>query len=255
MTKTDVHKAYIFLALVLLASLPFYALNIANVSLPFGLPLSVAMIVVPLLVAAVFIWRSGGGRSLKVWFSSIIDMKRVKDKKWLLFAIVFTPIVFLAAYGIGSLTGHNVNGPTPSLPVMLLIVGVFWIGAIFEELGWTAFATKPLQKRHGIFVAGLILGIVWTSWHVIPYIQMGRATDWIIFQCIATVGNRIIMGYIFAHSNQTTSPALFYHAALNFMPEFLPGVYASYNPMVHTILVWLVVIFLYVKSAKNKVLS
>jgi FtsH-binding integral membrane protein len=58
MMKTDVHKVYIFLALVLLASLPFYALNLATVSLPFGLPPSVAMIVVPLLVAACF-WLSG----------------------------------------------------------------------------------------------------------------------------------------------------------------------------------------------------
>ena len=253
--KADVHKVYIFLVLVLLASLPFYALNLATVSLPFGLPPSVAMIIVPLLVAAVFVWRSGGSRSLKAWFSSIIDMKRIKDKKWLLFAIAFTPIVSLVAYGIGLLTGQGAGGVIPSLPVMLLIAGVFWIGAIFEELGWTAFATKPLQKRHGIFVAGLILGIVWAAWHIVPFMQMGRAGDWIFFHSLTIIGNRIIMGYIFAHSNQTTSPALFYHAALNFMPEFLPGVYASYNPMVHAILVWFVAIVFFAKTAKNKVLD
>lgn len=89
--KPDIHKTYLFLVLVLLASFPFYALNIVTISLPFGLPPSVAMIIVPLLVAAVFVWRSGGSRSLKAWFSSIIDMKRIKDKKWLLFAIAFIP--------------------------------------------------------------------------------------------------------------------------------------------------------------------
>ena len=250
--KTDIHKTYLFLALVLLASLPFYALNLAAISLPFGLPPSVAMIVVPFLVAAVFIWRSGGSRAIKAWFISILDVKRVTDKRWLLFAVAIVPVMSLVSYSVGLLTGQSVSGAVPGVGEMLLIASVFWVGAIFEELGWTAFATKPLQKRHGIFIAGLILGIVWAAWHIVPFIQMGRATDWIFFHSLTIVGNRIIMGYVFAHTNQTTSPALFYHAALNFMPEFLPGKYVSYNPMIFAILVWVVVGLLYIKSNKLK---
>lgn len=250
--KTDIHKTYLFLALVLLTSLPFYALNLAAISLPFGLPPSAAMIVMPFLVAAIFIWRSGDGLAFKSWLNSILDMKSVKDKRWLLFAVAIVPVMSLVSYGIGLLTGQSVSGAVPSIEEMLLIVGVFWVGAIFEELGWTAFATKPLQKRHGIFIAGLLLGIVWAAWHVVPFIQMGRAADWIVFHGLTIVGNRIIMGYVFAHTNQTTSPALFYHAALNFMPEFMPGKYASYNPMVFAILVWLVVGLLYIKNNKIK---
>ena len=253
--KTDIHKTYLFLALVLLASLPFYALNLAAISLPFGLPPSVAMIVVPFLVAAVFIWRSGGSRAIKAWFISILDVKRVTDKRWLLFAVAIVPVMSLVSYSVGLLTGQSVSGAVPGVGEMLLIASVFWVGAIFEELGWTAFATKPLQKRHGIFIAGLILGIVWAAWHIVPFMQMGRAGDWIVFHSLTIVGNRIIMGYVFARTNQTTSPALFYHAALNFMPEFLPGVYASYNPMVHAILVWFVAILFFAKTAKNKVLD
>lgn len=82
--------------------------------------------------------------------------------------------------------------------------------------------------------------------------QMGRASDWMFFHSLTIVGNRIIIGYIFAHTNQTASLALFYHAALNFMPEFMPGKYASYNPMVFAILVWVVVGLLYVKNNKIK---
>ena len=53
------------------------------------------------------------------------------------------------------------------LPLLLfgLIVG---LGAgIFEELGWTGFATPRLGKQHGVLAGGLFLGMLWGAWHIL----------------------------------------------------------------------------------------
>jgi len=49
----------------------------------------------------------------------------------------------------------------------LLLTGVATglIVAVFEELGWTGFATPRLRQRHGILATGLIMGLLWGAWH------------------------------------------------------------------------------------------
>lgn len=48
-----------------------------------------------------------------------------------------------------------------------------WLAAIaaglgaglFEELGWTGFATPALRRHHGVLGTGLGLGLLWALWH------------------------------------------------------------------------------------------
>jgi CAAX protease family protein len=50
------------------------------------------------------------------------------------------------------------------------IVGTF-VGGIFEELGWTGFATHTLLRRmrHGVLATGLIVGVLWGVVHLPVY--------------------------------------------------------------------------------------
>jgi membrane protease YdiL (CAAX protease family) len=50
------------------------------------------------------------------------------------------------------------------------IVGTF-VGGIFEELGWTGFATHTLlgRMRHGVLSTGLIVGVLWGVVHLPVY--------------------------------------------------------------------------------------
>ena len=54
------------------------------------------------------------------------------------------------------------------------IVGTF-VGGIFEELGWTGFATHTLlrRKRYGVLGTGLIVGVLWGVAHL-PMYYWGR---------------------------------------------------------------------------------
>jgi membrane protease YdiL (CAAX protease family) len=54
--------------------------------------------------------------------------------------------------------------------ILLGIVGTF-VGGIFEELGWTGFATPTLLKRmrYGVLTTGLIVGVLWGVAHLPIY--------------------------------------------------------------------------------------
>jgi membrane protease YdiL (CAAX protease family) len=51
--------------------------------------------------------------------------------------------------------------------VFLLSGFAIALGAgIFEELGWTGFATATLRVRYGVLATGLIVGLPWAAWHL-----------------------------------------------------------------------------------------
>jgi len=50
-----------------------------------------------------------------------------------------------------------------SLLQLAVVVGLS--AGIFEEIGWTGFATPMLRRRRSVLASGLILGFVWGGWH------------------------------------------------------------------------------------------
>ena len=61
--------------------------------------------------------------------------------------------------------------------LLLGIVGTL-VGGIFEELGWTGFATPTLLKRmrYGVLATGLIVGVLWGVAHL-PLYYWGASGD------------------------------------------------------------------------------
>jgi membrane protease YdiL (CAAX protease family) len=54
-------------------------------------------------------------------------------------------------------------------PGLMLTTGIVagLIGGFFEEIGWTGFALPKLQSTYTPFVAGIMLGIIHTIWHLL----------------------------------------------------------------------------------------
>ena len=236
-------RPWAFLLTVLLFSLPLYMLNGIEVSLPLGLPPSVVMIVVPMLVAVYLTYRSNHLSGVRDMLASVADVRKIDSSFAIVFAILIVPFIMLVSYMLGVSLGVAKDGSfNTNILTILLMFAAFFIGAIPEELGWTTYATRPLQKRYGIFIAGIIIGLVWQLWHLIPFLQLGRDPWWIIFHFLTGIGLRVLMGYLFAWTNSATFPALIIHAMVNTFPEILPGGYASYVPALSAIVTWIVVI-------------
>jgi membrane protease YdiL (CAAX protease family) len=92
--------------------------------------------------------------------------------RWYAAALLAAPLVFAAVHLALSLTSP-VYLPgvltTSDKATFLLsnLAGALMVG-ILEELGWTGFATPRLLARHGVLVTGLIVGVLWGAWHLLP---------------------------------------------------------------------------------------
>jgi uncharacterized protein len=91
------------------------------------------------------------------------------DVRWYLIALLTAPILMAAIIFVLSLTSpafvpaivttDNRTGLVMSGLVMGLVV------CVFEELGWTGFATPELRKRYGFLTTGIMIGLPWGAWH------------------------------------------------------------------------------------------
>ena len=76
--------------------------------------------------------------------------------------------------------------PTPYIPILLIpvLLVIFYIGAVGEEIGWSGYAIDPMQNRWGALKASIILGLIWATLHIVPYIQTYNPPSWIAWQFI-----------------------------------------------------------------------
>src|SRR5215204_4901935 len=92
--------------------------------------------------------------------------------RWYAVALLTAPLAFTAVCLMLSLTS---SGFLPGILTSddkesFLLMGIFagLMAGIFEELGWTGFATPTLLRlRHGVLATGLIVGVPWAAWHLL----------------------------------------------------------------------------------------
>ena len=59
-------------------------------------------------------------------------------------------------------------GGTSDKPSLLLFgLAVALAAGLLEELGWTGFVVPELRRRYGFITTGLIVGLLWSAWHVL----------------------------------------------------------------------------------------
>jgi membrane protease YdiL (CAAX protease family) len=121
-------------------------------------------------MATVMTWREQGRRAAAELWRRVGDIGRAKSLWWTLIAFLFMPAAMLISYALTRLLGL----PLPAILTVVfsqapIMFAAFFFGAILEEVGWTGYATEPLQERYGVFGAGLMIGAVWALWHIVPW--------------------------------------------------------------------------------------
>jgi len=103
---------------------------------------------------------------------------RVKAR-WYAIALLTAPAVMIAtllalssispAFLPGILTAQNKGS------LLLVSCAVGLLAGLFEELGWTGFAIPTLRRHHSALTTGLVVGIWWSAWHLLPNVWASRA--------------------------------------------------------------------------------
>jgi uncharacterized protein len=98
--------------------------------------------------------------------------------RWYFWAafLILGPLAITLIYKALGNTGPGLT-PGETIPTMLgTIVFQFFSGPLAEEMGWRGFALPRLQAKYSALVSSLILGVIWTCWHI-PFFFVTGATQ------------------------------------------------------------------------------
>ena len=150
--------------------------------------------------------------------------------RWYLVVFLIYPGVLLLAIGITRLLGGQAQfyladlGPREIAIFFLLefLKGFVLTGGINEESGWRGFALPRLQARYPVIVAALIVGFLWSFFHL-PYdIGKGDQPAWILeSRLFWTPLMAILTTWLYNRTNGSIlAPALFHPAMNTFANSF-----------------------------------
>ncbi len=186
---------------------------------------------------------------------------------WYAVALLTVPALVLVTLAPLSLASHEfipailTADDKAGLVISGLIVA-FVFGGLIEELGWTGFATPELRRRHGTLASGLVVGLLWATWHIFPTywgsgdasgkLDLGLLAPPCIFYLGVLPAYRVLM--VWAHDRtNSVLVAILMHGSLTASTKFILAPSAVGAPLsayyvILTAVVWAVVAVVVVRD-------
>ena len=193
----------------------------------------------PAFAAFSIVAYCGGLRGLRAFLSRLFLWRC--PSAWYAYLFIGFPLVFFAGSAI---KGNLFADPFPfdSIAAMLGTMVFMLILGPMEEFGWRGVALPLLQRRLAPLWAGLVLGLIWGTWHLPAFFLSGTPQSaWGVMPFfIGSVCLSVILTPLFNASGGSILLAVIYHFQANnpLWPDAQP--YDTYVLVaVAVIVVWL----------------
>lgn len=146
--------------------------------------------------------------------------------KWYAFVMFVPSIIYFIAILMTSLVSFEL-GNLDFIEAFKMFFPYFLLalpfGPVMEELGWRGYMLPKLLDRYGIFSASLILGLVWTFWHIASFTFPGAAIPsvfevnaWsILLYTLSITSQTLVFTYIYLKTKGSVFIAILLHAFFN----------------------------------------
>jgi uncharacterized protein len=180
----------------------------------------------PSLAAVAVVARHGGSNGLRLWMKRCLQWR--VGWRWIALAFFF-PVGFMS---LAAATHVALGGVLPDSPASghaaLVVVNfllVFLIGGpLGEEFGWRGYAQPALQDRWGWRSASLLLGALWTLWHLPLFYSIGTAQSHLPmgWYALSAIASSVVFAWLYNRSSGSVLPALVLHTAVNAWSSVIP---------------------------------
>jgi membrane protease YdiL (CAAX protease family) len=178
----------------------------------------------PAIGAIISIITIDGKNELKKYLSLYLSLK-FGWKSWL-FIIFFIGGTIFVSWIIPELFGFsNLSTNLPNI----FIFPLFWIICIIvgggqEEIGWRGYILPLLENKFGYILGSLIIGIIWTLWHLPLFFIEGTVQNNIniLLYMVLLIGYSYIFSWIISISKNLLLSAVVAHGTLNAFLELFP---------------------------------
>jgi len=222
-----------FFLLVFALSIPLWLIGaVTPLQLLPGLPVSSLMAFCPLIAASILVYREGKTTGVTDLLKRSFDYRRIRAKVWYVPTVLLMPGIAVLAYGLMRLL--QLPLPTPQFPVLsaLVMFLAFFVAALGEEVGWTGYAIDPMQDRWNALQASILLGLVWATWHIVPFAQADRSPTWIAWQCLTLAASRVLLVWLYNNTGKSVFAAALCHAMINVSWQLFPNHGSHYDPRI-----------------------
>ncbi len=191
----------------------------------------------PITAALILAYLENGLGGAKRLLSRSLDTKRITNKAWLIPILCFWPILFSLALGLTIAMGEAT--PDPLFPVVAapILFVLFFVFALFEEVGWMGYAFEPMENRWNALRASLLLGVIWAIWHLPLYILAGLDPLWIVGQLISLIAIRTLIVFAFNNTGKSVFATILFHAMYNLCTLLVTSFYTSTGHLITSILI------------------
>lgn len=236
-----------FFLLVFALSIPLWLIGaVTPLQLLPGLPVSSLMAFCPLIAASVLVYKENKTTGVTKLLKRSFDYRRSRAKIWYIPTVLLMPGIAVLAYGLMRLL--QLPLPTPQFPVLstLVMFLVFFIAALGEEVGWTGYAIDPMQNRWNALQASILLGLVWATWHIVPFAQVDRFPTWIAWQCLTLAASRVLLVWLYNNTSKSVFAVALCHAMQNVSWQLFPNHGSHYDPRITGLITALVAVIVIV---------
>jgi membrane protease YdiL (CAAX protease family) len=174
----------------------------------------------PSLSAAIVVRGTQGPEAVGELFARLVRFKL--PARWYLASLIPLGVVALAILGY-RLSGGAAEGSTPltfSVWFHLLVINLL-TGPTGEEPGWRGFALPRLLERYSPLKAGVILGLMWSFWHLGLWLVASGYSGttllvYILEFTVTIVAVNLLMVWIYEHVPDSLAPMVVTHFVFNF---------------------------------------
>ncbi|HXQ39126.1 MAG TPA: type II CAAX endopeptidase family protein [Anaerolineales bacterium] len=179
---------------------------------------------------------------------------------------LFSTLLPIGLFGVAVLVGDAENGTWPDLSLLgevdyLPYLGIFgalllWLltFGLGEEIGWRGYALPRLQKHHNALTATLMLGVVWTFWHLPAffykdtYMAMGMLAG-LPLLLLSILAASIVFTWLYNSTNGSLLIVTLFHALFDFLSVSRAGGESAAAIMSAAVMIWALLIAILFKPA------
>jgi membrane protease YdiL (CAAX protease family) len=185
------------------------------------------------------------------YWTRVRDFRRI-SAKWYLVIFLFVPMLNVLAAALDVLMGGSgatvgeaatnfLSQPLSIVPSILFASLIPFI----EELGWRGYVLDRLQSRRTALLSSLILGTVWSLWHLPLFfiegtyqhnLGVGSLAFWAFM--IGVVPLSFSFTWIYNNTLRSTLAVILFHSMVNFTGELIA---ITERADAYSILLWIVV--------------
>ena len=217
-----------------MAPLFFYQLDLSKLTFSSRIPLVVGIGIeltayAPTLAALAVAGLMLGGGGIRRLMRPVIRWR--VGVHWYAIALVGPSLLFLAGDVIRFAIGAALPGTwfaVPTAAAFAFLIGALIAGSFGEEVGWRGVGQRELQQKYGALWAAVLVGVIWSLWHLWPVAAPGGlgTTTW--SEAGLTFGRLIATSVIYAWLFNSTRGSLVIvmlaHAGHNLAVRLVPPV-------------------------------